>query len=215
MFSKVIITSGPTIEPIDPVRFISNRSSGKTGFFLAEEAKQRKIPEIIFISGPTHYIPSDVKLFKVETTLEMGKILFQEAQTADLIIMAAAVCDYRSKKYYFDKIKKEKNEFMLKLVKNPDLLAQLGAQKKQGQILVGFALETENIFDNALKKFQQKNLDLLVLNELREDNPAFESDQNQIFLMTANEIKRIEKQQKRELAVIIWNEIEKIKHTKK
>jgi len=210
MFSRVIITSGPTIEPIDPVRFISNRSSGKTGFFLAEEAKKRAVSEILFITGPSQFIPSGVKLFRVETALEMEKILNREAPQAELIIMAAAISDYRSKKYYPEKIKKGSEEFVLHMVRNPDILAGLGRKKLPGQILVGFALETENIFDNGLKKLREKNLDLLILNELREDNPAFDVDENQIFLLTASDIKKIEKKQKSELAAIIWDEIERI-----
>jgi phosphopantothenoylcysteine decarboxylase/phosphopantothenate--cysteine ligase len=155
MFRRVIITSGPTIEPIDPVRFISNRSSGKSGYHLAHEAVNRKIPEIIFITGPTCYIPTGVTLIRVETALQMREQLYRYSDNADVIIMASAVSDYRAVRYSGEKIKKDRDNLTLQLVKNPDLLLELGERKPLHQVLVGYAAETHNALENAGKKFKK------------------------------------------------------------
>ena len=118
MFKKIIITSGPTLEPIDPVRFISNRSSGKTGYHLAMEARTRGIGPIVFITGPTFFLPSGVDLIQVETAQEMHAAIDEHFRQADVVIMAAAVSDYRSLKYYPDKLKKNSEKITLELVKN-------------------------------------------------------------------------------------------------
>ena len=182
MFERVIIVSGPTVEPIDPVRFISNRSSGKTGFHLANEAKKREIQEIIFITGPTNYIPSDVKVIQVETAQSMRDRILNYFDKAKVIVMAAAVSDYRSAEYFSEKIKKGDDRIYLEFVKNPDIIKEIGEKKSDDQILVGFAAETSNIFENAREKFERKNLDLLVLNEISKENPVFNEDSNQVFL---------------------------------
>lgn len=211
MFERVIIVSGPTIEPIDPVRFISNRSSGKTGEQLADEAKKRGIPEIIFISGPTCFTPVDVTVIPVETALEMREQLHRYVETADVIIMAAAVGDYRVDTYSEEKIKKDSDTLTLRLVKNPDLLYELGQRKGDRQVLVGYAAETHDIFENALKKFKRKNLDLLVLNEISSRNPAFGTGENQVCFVTAGGIRELESMEKSTLAAHIWDEIYRIK----
>lgn len=207
MFKRAIITSGPTIEPIDPIRFISNRSSGKTGFYLAEEAKKREIEEIYFITGPSNYLPSGVNLVQVETTLEMRSKILKLFNETEVIIMAAAISDFKSAKYYSEKIKKSVGKLTLKLVKTPDILYELGQNVIQKQILVGFAAETENIFENATKKFKEKNVDLLVLNEISDKNPAFDDDYNQIYFVTKNGIKKYERKKKSMIATHIWDEI--------
>ena len=137
MFNKIIIASGPTLEPIDPVRFISNRSSGKTGYHLAMEARVRGIGPITFITGPTFYLPIQVELIQVETAQEMRAAIGDHFRSADVIIMAAAVSDYRSLKYYPEKMKKDGERITLELVKNPDILLELGQHKRKNQILVG------------------------------------------------------------------------------
>lgn len=216
MFKRVIITSGPTIEPIDPVRFLSNRSSGKSGFQLANEAKKRDIEEIIFITGPTCHKPTGtgVTLIPVETALEMRTQLFQYCSDADVIIMAAAVSDYKVSHYSTEKIKKDQDTLTLQLVKNPDLLFELGQEKKADQIIVGYAAETHDIFENARKKLKKKNLDLLVLNEISSQNPAFSVDGNQVYLVTAEGFRKLEKMEKSTLASRIWDEICKLKWKK-
>ncbi len=209
-FKKVIITSGPTIEPIDPIRFISNRSSGKSGFHLSSEAKKRGIPRIIYITGPSRYIPPDVEVVPIETALEMRYQLQKQAAQADVILMAAAVGDYRIDRCYPEKIKKTKDTLTLQLVKNPDLLFELGRSKKEGQILVGYAAETEDIFEHAKQKLEKKNLDLLILNKISAENPAFSVDENQVYFVTKEVIRGLPKMDKADLAAHIWDEIYKI-----
>lgn len=210
MFERVIIVSGPTVEPIDPVRFISNRSSGKTGFHLANEAKKREIQEIIFITGPTNYIPSDVKVIQVETAQSMRDRILNYFDKAKVIVMAAAVSDYRSAEYFSEKIKKGDDRIYLEFVKNPDIIKEIGEKKSDDQILVGFAAETSNIFENAREKFERKNLDLLVLNEISKENPVFNEDSNQVFFITKNETIKLDKMKKSAIAALIWDEIFKI-----
>lgn len=206
MISSVLITSGPTQEPIDPVRFISNYSSGKTGFYIAEEAKKRNIGRIVYITGPSNHIPDNVDLVKVKTAIEMREQVLKFYNDIDLVIMAAAVSDYTSAKIYPDKIKKDQDTMTLNLVKNPDILLELG-RKKEKQILVGFAAETENLFDNGQKKLKKKNLDLLVLNEISESNKAFDVDENQVYFITGKGIKVNRRMMKSEIAHILWEEI--------
>jgi phosphopantothenoylcysteine decarboxylase / phosphopantothenate---cysteine ligase len=207
VFKKIIITSGPTLEPIDPVRFISNRSSGKTGYHLAMEAKTRGIGPIVFITGPTFFLPGGVDLIQVETAQEMHAAIDEHFSQADVVIMAAAVSDYRSLKYYPDKLKKNSEKIILELVETPDILLELGRRKRKNQILVGFAAETEDIFVNAQKKLLNKNLDLLVLNEISPSNPAFGSEENQVYLLRPDAIKKVEKTSKSHIAALIWDEI--------
>jgi len=214
MFKRVIITSGPTIEPIDPVRYISNRSSGRSGLHLADEAVKRGIAEIIFITGPTCFFPGGVTIIPVETALEMRSQLQRYGKDADVIIMAAAVSDYRVVKYSTTKIKKDQDILTLQLVKNPDLLFELGQKKKSHQVLVGYAAETHNIFQHAGKKFEKKKLDLLVLNEVSSENPAFNSEENQVYLFTSAGMRKLDKMDKSALAARIWDEIYRIKKVK-
>jgi phosphopantothenoylcysteine decarboxylase/phosphopantothenate--cysteine ligase len=214
MFKQVVITSGPTIEPIDPVRFISNRSSGKTGYYLALEATARNCQKISFITGPTSFLPNNVDLVQVETTLEMRAKVLKRFNSADVVIMAAAVCDYKSHKYYSEKLKSSKGDISLKLVKNPDILMELGQKKRKNQILVGFAAETDNIFENAEEKFAAKNLDLLILNQISDENPAFDVDFNQVYFVTDNGMKKFDKMKKSQVAHHIWEEIGRIANNK-
>jgi phosphopantothenoylcysteine decarboxylase/phosphopantothenate--cysteine ligase len=207
VFKNVIITSGPTIEPIDPVRFISNRSSGKTGYHLAMEARVRGFGPITFITGPTFYLPAQVELVQVETAQEMRAAIGERFRQAEVIIMAAAVSDYRSVKYYPEKLKKDGERMTLELVKNPDILLELGRHKRKNQVLVGFAAETEDIFANAQKKLAAKNLDLLILNEISEANPAFGCEENEVYLVQQDGVRKLEKMNKAHIAAVIWDEI--------
>jgi|YelNatPaOPRAMG01_1025707.scaffolds.fasta_scaffold88833_2 phosphopantothenoylcysteine decarboxylase/phosphopantothenate--cysteine ligase len=160
---KILISAGPTREYIDPVRFISNPSSGKMGYLIAEYA--RKIGfDVILVSGPTYLKPpEDVKLIKVETAREMQKEILKNFPHVDLLIMAAAVSDWRPYRKFKNKIKIKK-EWLLKLVPNPDILKSVAKIKKKNQKIVGFALETENIIKNAEKKLKEKKLDLIIGN---------------------------------------------------
>jgi phosphopantothenoylcysteine decarboxylase/phosphopantothenate--cysteine ligase len=207
VFDKVLITSGPTQEPIDPVRFISNRSSGKTGFHLANEAHKRGMGRVLFITGPSCFIPPGVELLRVETALEMRAAVNEHFAACDVVIMAAAVSDYRSAVLFQEKLKKNRDRTTLELVKNPDILEELGQRKRQGQILVGFAAETGDIFANANKKLARKNLDLLVLNEISPRNPAFGTDDNEVYLLRAGETRKIERTEKARIASLVWDEI--------
>ena len=183
MFKRILIASGPTLESIDPVRFLSNRSSGLTGFHLADQARERGLGPVTFVTGPTSFLPQGVDLVQVESAQEMRAAMNAVAAQADVIVMAAAVSDYRSLKYYPEKLKKSGERIVLELVKNPDILLELGRRKRPGQLLVGFAAETEDIFANAQRKLEAKRLDLLVLNEVSADNPAFGDVQNQVYLV--------------------------------
>lgn len=171
------------------------------------EGMSREIGPIVFITGPTCFLPAGVDLIQVETAQEMQSAVEEHFHLADVLIMAAAVSDYRSLKYYPDKLKKNSEKIMLELVKTPDILFQLGQRKRKNQLLVGFAAETENIFVNARKKLQHKNLDLLVLNEISQSNPAFGEEENQVFVLRSAAIKRIDKMNKGQIAAIIWDEI--------
>jgi phosphopantothenoylcysteine decarboxylase/phosphopantothenate--cysteine ligase len=207
MFKKILIASGPTLEPIDPVRFISNRSSGKTGYHLAMEARVRNLGPVVFVTGPTVFLPTQVEIVQVETAQEMRQAIGDHFRQADVIIMAAAVSDYRSLKYYPEKMKKSGERIVLELVRNPDILLELGRNKRKNQTLVGFAAETEDIFANAQKKLLDKNLDLLVLNEISDANPAFGSDENQVYLVHADGVRRLERMSKAHIAAQIWDDI--------
>jgi len=174
---NVLITAGPTREYIDPVRYISNKSSGKMGFAVAE-AFAEKGAEVKVITGPIQMSSvecrmSNLSRTKVETAEEMRKAVFEHFDWADIIIMAAAVADYQPAAFSKNKIKKNKPQFDLLLERTPDILAELGRKKRKGQILVGFALETENLVENAKEKLQEKNLDLIIAND--EKTPGAES----------------------------------------
>jgi phosphopantothenoylcysteine decarboxylase / phosphopantothenate---cysteine ligase len=207
VFNNVIITSGPTVEPIDPVRYLSNRSSGKTGFYLAMEATKRGIGQVVFITGPTCFLPSGVDLVQVQTAREMRTSVMDRFGQADVVIMAAAVSDYRSADYSPNKLKKTNERISLELVKNPDILSELGGRKRKDQILVGFAAETEDVFINARKKLLNKNLDLLVLNKISPDNPAFGSEENQVCILRSDGMKEFAKTGKAVVATLVWDEI--------
>lgn len=160
---KILITAGPTKEYIDPVRFISNLSTGKMGYLLAEVAKSKGF-EVILVSGPTYLEkPEGVQVIQVETAEEMKNAVLKVFPEVDYLIMAAAVSDWKPYKKFFDKIKKKK-EWNLKLVPNPDILKAVAKIKKGNQKVIGFALETENMKENALKKLKEKKLDLIVAN---------------------------------------------------
>ena len=172
---KVLITAGPTYEAIDPVRFIGNHSSGKMGFAIAEECQKRGA-EVILVSGPTSLYPSEnIDLHRVTSAKEMFDKVFEFYENVDIVISSAAVADYAPKTVANEKIKKDKESFSIELVKNPDILKIMGEQKEK-QFLVGFALETQNEEENAKGKLKRKNLDMIVLNSLKDSGAGFKKD---------------------------------------
>ena len=179
-----LISAGPTREWIDPVRFLSNPSSGKMGYALARAAVDRGM-QVTLVSGPTALkAPAGAEVLYVETAREMQEAMNQRFAKADLIIMSAAVSDHRPETRSKQKQKKEQMRMTLDLVANPDILMELGKQKKNGQTLVGFAAETENLLPNARKKLREKNLDWIVANDVSEKDRGFQSDFNKISLLS-------------------------------
>ena len=185
---KVLITAGPTLEPIDPVRFISNHSSGKMGYRLAEEAK-RLGASVCLISGPSNetLTETSIDLVNVTTSDQMEKEVMNRYQNSDIVIMAAAISDYTPKSYSNKKIKKESESkvFTIDFKKTNDILFNLGKLKKK-QLLIGFALENNNEIKNAKKKLKEKNLDIIVLNSLNDEGAAFGHDTNKVTIIDDN-----------------------------
>ena len=205
---QILITAGPTIEDIDPVRFLSNRSSGKMGYALAQSAVKLG-HRVTLISGPTALSePSQCHFIAVRSAQDMATAVFKYAKKADVIIKAAAVADYRAQKVAKQKIKKKSAGLTLKLVRTPDILKMLGQHKRPGQILVGFAAETNQILQNANKKIREKGLDFIVVNDVSQSDIGFEVDNNAVILIDKNgSQKRFKKQSKIKLAEKILEEI--------
>jgi phosphopantothenoylcysteine decarboxylase/phosphopantothenate--cysteine ligase len=181
---KVLVTAGPTIEPIDPVRYVSNRSSGKMGFSIARQALMRGA-SVTLVSGPAALPPPNgVKFHGVKTAVEMRETVLGCVGDADVVVKAAAVSDYRPRESSAQKIKKGADIMSLDLVKNPDILAELG-EKREGKsyILVGFAAESEEVLANATKKLRDKNLDMVVVNDVTSEDAGFESDTNLVKII--------------------------------
>jgi phosphopantothenoylcysteine decarboxylase/phosphopantothenate--cysteine ligase len=180
----LLITAGPTQEPIDPVRHISNRSSGKTGFGLAAAAKRRGA-QVILITGPTHLeAPPGVQCIRVQTALDMRQAVFEHFAKADVVIKTAAVADFRPQFVAADKVKKDSAELSIRLERNPDILAELGQQKGH-RVLVGFAAESQDLLHNAQQKVRSKNLDLIVANDISNPEIGFASDDNRVCILDA------------------------------
>ncbi len=205
---KILITAGPTFEAIDPVRFIGNHSSGKMGFALAEEAAKRgAVVELVAGPGNLETQHKNIHLHRVVSAKEMYDKVFEFYHQTDIAIASAAVADYTPKIVATEKIKKNEDAFTLELVKNPDILKTMG-EKKENQFLVGFALETQNEEENAKQKLQKKNLNLIVLNSLRDAGAGFGTETNKIKLITAKETQSFNLKSKKEVAVDILNFIE-------
>lgn len=185
---KIMITAGPTYEPIDPVRFIGNHSSGLMGFALAEAAAAMGA-DVTLVSGPTALQTQDVTIQRVDVTTaqQMYEQCMAVADQQDIMIMAAAVADYTPAEVASEKIKKKTDALDIHLVKTKDILASIGQQKRDDQFLVGFALETEHEKENALKKLHTKNADLIVLNSLRTEGAGFRTATNQVLMITRDE----------------------------
>ena len=204
----VLITAGPTYEAIDPVRFIGNHSSGKMGYSLADEAAKRGA-KVVLISGPSTEKVSEqnIELHRVTSAKEMFDKVFEFYDSADIGIASAAVADYTPKVVASEKIKKNEESFTIELIKNPDILKTMGEQKKH-QFLVGFALETQNEEENALGKLHKKNLDMIVLNSLRDAGAGFKNDTNKIKIFTKTDKVEFELKSKDSVAKDILDFVE-------
>jgi phosphopantothenoylcysteine decarboxylase/phosphopantothenate--cysteine ligase len=196
----VLITAGPTYEAIDPVRFIGNHSSGKMGFSLAEEAVRRGA-KVILISGPSSQVINDknVDVHRVTSAKEMLEKVFEFYENVDIAIASAAVADYAPKEVAKEKIKKNDDNLTIELIKNPDILKTMG-EKKTHQFLIGFALETQNEEENAKAKLEKKNLDMIVLNSLRDEGAGFKNDTNKIKIFTKTDTIEFELKSKENVA---------------
>lgn len=204
---RIMITAGPTYEKIDPVRFIGNYSSGKMGFAMAEECTRRGA-EVTLISGPTSLECSKtIRRINVECCEEMYKTATDEFTTCDAAILCAAVADFKPVNAAEKKIKREKDDLIIKLSPTQDIAKELGLKKRDNQKLIGFALETDNEETNAKAKLKKKNFDFIVLNSTRNKGTTFRTDDNQIKIITSTEVKEFEKKNKAEVARDIIDEL--------
>ena len=209
---KLLVTAAGTREPIDPVRYIGNRSSGKMGYAIAEAAA-RLGAEVTLISGPSALQPpAGVEFFGVESAREMRQLVQERFPACDIVIKAAAVADYRVKNVSDQKIKKNDAELTLVLEKNPDILKELGEMKQPHQTLVGFAAETQNLLQYAQGKLEKKNLDMIVANDVSKPQAGFNVDTNLIKLLKRDgSIEELPLMSKKELAYIILDRVMKLR----
>ena len=205
---KVLVTAGATRERIDPVRFITNDSSGKMGFALAEAARERGAEVTAVYGSVTAPVPEGIRRIHVESALDLYDVMTQEAPGQDIIIQAAAVCDYRVEKQQSIKIKKtEGRPLVLNLTENPDIARAIGEKKKKGQTFVGFAAETDHVQRNAEDKLKSKHLDLIVANDVTAPGAGFNVDTNIATLITKSGSEKQPLQTKRQLADVILDRI--------
>ncbi|MGG7143750.1 bifunctional phosphopantothenoylcysteine decarboxylase/phosphopantothenate--cysteine ligase CoaBC [Clostridium nigeriense] len=204
---NVLISAGPTHSNIDPVRFITNKSTGKMGYEIAEEARDRGA-NVTLVSGPTKLNPPNgVKVIRVTTNEEMKNAILENYDNSDIVIKSAAVADYKIKNYSNEKIKKGDGDLVLTFVRDNDILQILGENKKH-QILVGFAAESSNFIENAKKKIKNKNLDYIVVNDITSNDTGFASDDNKVTILSKDgEEFDLEKMSKRKVASKIFETI--------
>ena len=204
---KILITAGPTQEALDPVRYLTNHSTGKMGYAIAKVAANRGA-DVILISGPVNIpIPHHVKIINIISAKDMFEAVKKEFSSCDIIIKSAAVADYRPKFYNENKIKKKENELNIELEKTDDILKYLGENKKGKQILVGFSMETTNVIENSKEKLIKKNLDMIVANNLKDKGAGFGTDTNKVTFISKNESKQLPLMSKEEVGNEIFNEI--------
>jgi phosphopantothenoylcysteine decarboxylase/phosphopantothenate--cysteine ligase len=210
---KVLITAGATRERLDPVRFLTNDSSGKMGFALAEAARDRGADVTVVCGSVTAAFPQDVHIISIESAEDLLKAMSEQAPDHDIIIQAAAVADYRPAVAANHKIKKKKGqELILTLVENPDVAKAVGSMKKAGQTLVGFAAETDHLLEYAQEKLSKKNLDLIVANDVTREGAGFNTDTNIATLISKTGSRDLPLMSKRELADIILNSVIEIRN---
>jgi phosphopantothenoylcysteine decarboxylase/phosphopantothenate--cysteine ligase len=203
---RVVVTAGPTVEDIDPVRFVSNRSSGRMGYRLAEAARDRGA-QVVLVSGPTALAePQGMEVVRVRSAEEMARAVEEKAKDATIVAMAAAVSDYRPAAVAPAKLKKTEGPAHLELVRTPDILSGLG-RNKGGRFLIGFAAETDQVRENARAKLKDKNLDLMVANDVTRERAGFGVDTNAALLIDAEGEREVPLVSKRELAERIWDRV--------
>ena len=207
--TKVLVTAGPTIAPIDPVRFITNRSTGKMGYAIAKEARDRGAV-VTLISGPCNEkAPCGIRLIKINTNEEMRAAVLNNYENSDIVIKSAAVADYKPKLYCSSKIKKSENELNLELVRDNDILKELGLNKKR-QILVGFAAESNDLLKNAKEKLLKKNLDYIVANDITKADTGFGTEDNKVVILSQDSSPiALDKMSKKQVARELFNLINK------
>ena len=207
---KILVTAGPTQESIDPVRYITNHSTGKMGYAIAKVCMQRGA-EVTLVSGPVNIpAPPFVTVVPVISAEDMFREVTKRAPKQDIIIKAAAVADYCPKYVSAEKVKKKDGELSLEMKCSQDILAYLGEHKKQGQFLCGFSMETENMLENSRKKLEKKNLDMIVANNLKVEGAGFAGNTNVVTMITENEEISLGKMSKEETAFEILNQILKM-----
>lgn len=197
---RVLVTAGPTIERIDPVRYITNRSTGKMGYALCEAARDRGA-DVTLVSGPVHLQrPAGVEFYGIESSQDLAERVLGLSQRADVVIQAAAPADFRPRQVSAQKIKKTGEGMSLELENTLDIASALGSRKREGQILVAFAAETENHLQNARRKLEKKNADLVVLNDVSRADAGFAADTNQVTLVTREKSEEVALDAKRAVA---------------
>lgn len=210
---RILVTAGPTEEPLDPVRFITNRSSGKMGVAVAWRAAVRGA-EVTLVAGPLRVpVPAGIRHVRVRTGQEMHDKVMEVFPEIDVVVKAAAVADFRPDHTEIFKVKKESADPIIRLVKNPDILENLGRQKREGQILVGFAAETDEVLKNGRDKLRKKNLDMLVLNDVSRPGAGFDYDTNIVsFLHRSGEEEQMEIMSKNDVADMILDRVTMIRN---
>ena len=211
---NILISAGPTQESLDPVRFITNHSSGKMGYALAKAAFQLGA-NVTLVSGPTHLKkPHGINVIDVISANDMYHQIIQCVKEYDYMIMSAAVGDYACNEIADEKIKKHTDTLTLELHKNKDILLEIGKRRLASQVICGFAMETSHLIENAQMKLQKKNCDMIVANHLKTDGAGFQGDTNVVSILTQQEITDYQKMSKQELAYIILNQMKKLEEEK-
>lgn len=211
---NILISAGPTQESLDPVRFITNHSSGKMGYALAKAAFQLGA-NVTLVSGPTHLKkPHGVNVIDVISANDMYHQIIQRVKEYDYMIMSAAVGDYACNEIADEKIKKHTDTLTLELHKNKDILLEIGKRRLASQVICGFAMETSNLIENAQMKLQKKNCDMIVANHLKTDGAGFQGDTNVVSILTQQDVTDYQKMSKQELAYIILNQMKKLEEEK-
>lgn len=207
---KILVTAGPTVEAIDPVRFITNHSSGKMGYAIAKNAVRRGA-EVTLVSGPVHIeAPLGVNLVKVNSARQMFNAVKENFIDADIVIKSAAVADYRPKNVGTEKLKKHDGELSIELERTDDILAWLGSNKKPSQFLCGFSMETQNMLENSRAKLEKKKLDMICANNLRTEGAGFGIDTNVVTIITASNEKELPVMTKDQVAEKILDAIKEM-----
>lgn len=204
---KVLVTAGATMESLDPVRFLTNHSSGKMGFAIAKEAMLRGAKVTVVKANTTAEIPNFVNIVEVSSASDMFDEVTKRADQQDIIVKAAAVADYTPESYVDSKIKKKDGDLSIPLKRTKDILKYLGENKREGQFLCGFSMETDNMLENSKAKLSKKNADMIVANNLKDAGSGFKTDTNAVTLITRDGHRSLELKSKAEVAKEIFDEI--------